>query len=204
MSEADGARTTPRSAWPPRVWIACVATGALAAATLVAMGRPLWCRGGEAWLWAGDVWSRHNSQHLLDPYTLTHVSHGVIYYAVLAALLGRVLSVGARLVVAVGIESLWEVVENTRVAIERYRTVTMSLDYYGDSVANSLGDILACISGYLAAAWLPVPLTVAALAALEALLAVWIRDGLVLNVVMLLHPLEAIRAWQLEGMRRGG
>jgi hypothetical protein len=163
------------------------------------MGRPWWCRGGEPRLWSGDVWSMHNSQHLLDPYAFTHVTHGVVLYALVALLVGRRWSLGARCVAVLLLESAWEVFENTDLVIERYRAVTMSLDYYGDSVANSLGDVAACMLGFVATAWLPVRVVVAGVVVLEGVLALWIRDGLLLNVLMLVHPFDAIRAWQVGG-----
>jgi uncharacterized membrane protein YjdF len=185
--------------WSVRVAaLVCLAIFALTGAVLWAMGRPLWCAGGEPWLWAGEVWSRHNSQHLFDPYTLTHLSHGIVFVWVLRLVLGR-RTAGSALgvVVAVALEAAWEIVENTDFVIRRYREATISLDYYGDSVANSLGDVLAMLVGYVATMRLPVRSSALALVALEAGLALWIRDGLALNVLMLVRPVEAIRTWQM-------
>jgi hypothetical protein len=184
-----------------RWWIVPACLGALASAALAlrVMGRPWWCAGGEPWLWSGDVWSRHNSQHLLDPYAFTHVTHGVGLYGLLALLVGGRWSLGTRFVAALLLEAAWEVFENTDLVIERYRAVTMSLDYYGDSVANALGDVAACMLGFVAAARLPARVVVAGVVVLEVVLALWIRDGLLLNVVMLVHPVDAIRVWQAGG-----
>src|SRR5690606_28975886 len=120
---------------------------AMAGITVVilhALGRSWWCACGEPFLWSGDVWTRHNSQHLADAYTVTHLSHGLIFAMLLAAVPPfRRWSVAARLSPAVAVEALWEIVENTRWIIERYRDATMAMGYTGDTIANSLGDIAA-------------------------------------------------------------
>jgi hypothetical protein len=160
------------------------------------MGRPPAYRHGPLRPWSADVQSDQNSQQLADPYTLTHVTHGVLLFAVVGRL-WRTLLTRTRVVVALGLECAWEVFENTDAVIQRYRAATVSLGYYGDSVLNSVGDILAAALGCALAAWLPVRLLVAGIVLLEAILAVWIRDNLTLNILMLLHPIEAIRRWQL-------
>ena len=169
---------------------------ALAAAAELAMGRKLWGIGGIPGFWSGDINSEHNSQFLFDPYTFTHISHGVLLYA-LATLLFRETPLSFRLLVVIGIEAAWEVFENTSFVIERYRAETISLNYYGDSVVNSVCDILACIAGFFLASRLPRAVTVAGTVGLEILLALWTRDNLTLNIIMLIHPSEKIRAWQL-------
>lgn len=171
---------------------------ALSAALLLAMGRPPAYQHGPLRLWSADVQSDQNSQQLADPYTLTHVTHGVLLFAVVGRL-WRSLPIRTRVVVALGLECAWEVFENTDAVIQRYRAATVSLGYYGDSVLNSLGDILAAALGCALAAWLPIRLLVAGIVLLEAILAVWIRDNLTLNILMLLHPIEAIRRWQVGG-----
>ena len=178
---------------------AFVAMLAAAALTLSAFGRPWWCRVGDARPWAGDIWSRHNSQHLVDPYTVTHVLHGVAMYGILRLLLGRVVGPFGRLAFGLAIEVAWELIENTDAMIERYRATTISLDYYGDSVANSLGDVLGFTLGYLGATVVPAWASVAGFLLIDAVLLLCIRDSLLLNLLMLIHPLAAVKTWQLAG-----
>lgn len=162
------------------------------------MGRIWWCECGEPDLWSWHIWSRHNSQHVIDPYTFTHVMHGILFYGLFRLLLGSRLA-GLRAILAIGVEAAWEIAENTSWLIDRYRESTISLDYYGDSVINSLADILACLGGYALAATIPVWLSVAGVAVTEVVLLIWIRDSLLLNVVMLIRPIEAIKTWQMGG-----
>jgi hypothetical protein len=169
---------------------------------LYAMGQPLWCAGGEPWLWSSEVWSRHNSQHLLDPYTFSHVSHGLLLAIALRAVLSPAAYRKRGFLIAVALEAAWELLENTDVVIRRYRETTMSLDYFGDSVANSIGDVLAMMVGYLAAERVPARVAVAGVVVLELGLALWIRDGVLLNVLMLVAPAEAVKTWQLGGAPR--
>ncbi len=167
----------------------------LAALAEFAMGRRTWGIGGIPGVWSGDINSEHNSQFLFDPYTFTHVIHGVILYA-LVTLTFRQLPPAAQLLIATGLECGWEIFENTSFVIERYRAETISLNYFGDSIVNSLGDIIACIVGVLLASRLPARVTIAGVVAIELILLIWTRDNLTLNIIMLIHPSQAIRAWQ--------
>jgi Protein of unknown function (DUF2585) len=160
------------------------------------MGRQFWGTGGIPGLWSGNIWSSHNSQFLADPYSFTHITHGVLLYALLLIVL-KAAPAPNRLLVAVGLESLWEVIENTNTVIERYRLATISLNYYGDSIVNSMGDILACILGFILASRLPPRMTIAGTIALEIILLIWTRDNLTLNIIMLVHPMRALTLWQL-------
>ena len=169
-----------------------------AASAELAMGRLTICKCGYVKLWHGVVNSAENSQHITDWYTPSHVIHGIAFYALLW-LAARRLPVPVRFVIAVLLEATWEVFENTPFVINRYRAATISLDYYGDSVLNSVCDILAFVLGYVAAAAIPTWVSVASVVAAETLLIFWIRDSLLLNVLMLIHPVEAVKAWQLGG-----
>ena len=174
-----------------------VAGIAAAALTLFLMGHPLICKCGYVKLWHFDVQSAENSQHLIDWYTPSHIIHGFLFYGLLWLVSRFVpLSFGLRLVLAVAIEASWEVVENTDFVINHYREMTISLDYYGDSVLNSVSDILFMVLGYFLAARLPVWLTVVIALALELFIGAMIRDNLTLNVLMFVWPLDSVLHWQ--------
>lgn len=167
----------------------------LTAGYLLWIGREPICTCGYVSLWHGEVVSAENSQHLTDWYTPSHIIHGFLFYGALW-LVARRLSFGWRLSLATLVEAGWEIVENSNAVIERYRTVTISLDYYGDSVINTVFDIFAMMVGFWLAARLPVWATVALILLFEGVTMWIIRDGLALNVLMLLWPLDWIAEWQ--------
>jgi Protein of unknown function (DUF2585) len=171
---------------------------AVAATTLLLMGRVPICKCGYVKLWHGVVFSAENSQHISDWYTFSHIIHGFAFYGLLWLIGGR-WSVGVRLVLAVLMESGWEIFENTDFVINRYREVTISLDYYGDSVLNSVSDITAMVIGFVVASRLPVWVIIALTVALELFVAYSIRDNLTLNIIMLIYPLDSIKHWQGGG-----
>jgi hypothetical protein len=176
--------------------VAAVAITAVAAAVELAMGRLLLCRCGYLKFWHGVVYSSENSQHLTDWYTFTHILHGVGFYFLLWLVFRRV-HVGVRFLMAVALESAWEIAENSPFIIDRYRTSTISLDYYGDSVVNSVADVVAMMVGFAIAGTAPVWTSVVLFVGAEAALAWMIRDNLTLNILMLIRPIEAVKRWQL-------
>lgn len=178
---------------------ALIVAGIIAAAALALylMGHPLICKCGTVKLWHFDVMSAENSQHLIDWYTPSHLIHGFLFYWALWLVSRFVpLSFALRLILAVAIEAAWEVIENTDFVINHYREMTISLDYYGDSVINSVSDILFMVLGFFMAARLPVWLTVLIAVALELFVGAIIRDNLTLNVLMFAWPLDAVLNWQ--------
>lgn len=167
-------------------------------ATIVVLhsfGQPWWCESGDLMPWTWDTVSRHNSQHFIDAYSFTHITHGLIFYALLHGV-ARSLPISLRLVIATVIECGWEVLENTPFIIERYRAATISLNYFGDSIANSVADIGCCMVGFYIALQLPWRVSLMLFLFIEAVLLVTIRDSLAINILMLISPIDAIREWQ--------
>ena len=168
----------------------------VAATILLAMqGRVIWCEAGDYWPWSWTIMSRHNSQHVIDPYSFTHILHGILEFWLIGLVFSRV-PLPWRFVIAIFIESTWEVAENTSYIINRYREATLSLDYFGDSIVNSLADIVGCGIGFVIAKRIGFWRSLVLFIATETILVFTIRDSLILNIIMLLYPLDAIKAWQ--------
>ena len=192
MSEQSPASSRPL--WHYLVLSAAVIVAT--AITLLVMGRVPISEKGYVLMWAGNVQSADNSQHISDWYTPSHIIHGIVFFAFFRLVSRGKWSIGACLLAAVALEAAWEIVENTPWTIERYRTATVSLNYYGDSVLNSVCDIFACVVGFFIAARLAVWVSVSLIVLLELVVLLVIRDNLTLNVLMFLYPFESILKWQ--------
>jgi len=163
---------------------------------LWSQGRVWWCQSGDYSPWAWDIWTPHNSQHVIDPYSFTHVLHGILEFWLLGLLFGSI-PLRWRLVMALVIEAAWEVVENSAAVIEHYRTETISLNYFGDSIINSLSDIACCALGFWLGYRLRLWRSALLFVATELILLATIRDSLVLNIIMLVYRVDAIKQWQM-------
>ena len=181
-----------------RAWAAAIGAIVLFAAIEFAWGRPPICPCGHIALWAGNPNSPENSQQLSDWYSLSHIIHGFLFYGLLWSILpGRLR--GWALPLAVMIEGGWELLENSPIIIDRYRAATIAVGYSGDSILNSMSDIVMMMIGFAIARRLPVWTTVSLAIFFELLALAVIRDNLTLNVLMLVHPVDAIRVWQAGG-----
>ena len=177
-------------------YLSALATAAMAL-ILSLEGRIWWCKFGDTSIYVHQAWgSSHTSQHFFDPYTFTHVLHGVLFFW-LAGMIFKNLANDWRFVIAMVAEAGWELVENSNYVIQQYRENTASLDYFGDSVANSVGDVTACAAGFWVAVKIGWWRSLAFFVFIELALLIWIRDSLLLNVVMLICPLEWVKAWQI-------
>ena len=181
-----------------KVWprLGIIAVLLFATFLLRSEGRLWICSCGQFLIWAGKVCSSNNSQQFLDPYSFTHVLHGFLYCWLMAWILPRLTSAW-RLWLAVTVAALWEVFENSNFIIQRYRADTASLGYQGDTIVNSFGDMLCAVGGFMIAQRLGFRRSLVLFLVLELVLLVWIRDSLLLEVLMLAHPVSAIRAWQM-------
>lgn len=169
----------------------------LMAFILNAQGRIWWCKLGDHSIYVNDAWnSSHTSQHIFDPYTFTHILHGVMFVWIAALIFPR-LSVSWRFLIAISAEAAWELLENSNFIIEKYRENTASLDYFGDSIMNSVGDVIACAAGFWIAVKLGMWRSLAFFILTEIVLLLWIRDGLLLNILMLIYPLDSVKQWQM-------
>jgi hypothetical protein len=171
----------------------------IATAVVLRLEGRLWiCSCGRLLLWVGQACSADTSQHFFDPYSFTHVLHGFLFFWLIRWLVPRLAS-NWQLTVAIAVEAGWEILENTNFIIERYRTATAAVGYTGDTVINSLGDILCCSVGFMIARWLGFRRSLIAFLLVELVLILWIRDSLLLEILMLIIPIDPIRAWQMCG-----
>jgi hypothetical protein len=185
-----------------RIALVAVAVLAITAGVELSMGRLLLGPDGHFGWWESDIWSSEQSQRFADPYSFSHVCHGLIFYGLLWIVAGRA-PVRYRFLAAVVLEAAWEILENSPLIINRYRAVTISLGYVGDSVLNSLSDVLMMSAGFLIASRVRAWTSVALLVGIEVGMLFWCRDNLTLNIIMLVHPIDAIRTWQMAGAPGG-
>ena len=179
-------------------WLATGAILVASAALLRINGRLWWCACGELTPWVSDTLGPHNSQHLFDPYSFIHVLHGLLFFWLFAWACPR-LAPTWRVCLAVALSASWELFENSEFVIQRYRAATASAEYAGDTIANSLGDILSCALGFGLASRLGFRGSIVCILVTELVLLLWIRDNLLLTIVMLVCPFEGIKAWQTGG-----
>ena len=178
-----------------KVWLVI---GLVLTATVLQLhhqGRVWWCSCRE-FLWTSDAWGSLTSQTFLDPYSFTHLLHGLMFCGLLT-LLVRGLPASWRFCLAIAIEAVWELIENTNIVIQHYRAATAALGYSGDTVVNSLGDIMCCGLGFMIARRLGWRRSLVLFIATEAVLLIWIRDSLLLEILMLINPINAIKVWQV-------
>ena len=183
---------------PARFAALLAAVIAVQITVLHAMGQPPICACGVIRLWQGDVLGPENSQQLTDWYTPSHIIHGLLFSLGLKALFPR-LSLLKTFAIALCLEVSWELAENSPPVIERYRQQALAQGYSGDSILNSVSDVLACTLGFFTARVLPRKLTLALIVAAELFTGFMIRDNLALNIIQLIHPVPAISDWQARG-----
>jgi len=186
---------------PAHVILIFIGALALMAGIELSMGRLFFGPDGRFGFWETSIWNSENSQRVADPYSFSHIVHGISFYALLW-FVARKLPVGKRLLIALSIEAGWELLENSPIIINRYREATVALGYSGDSVLNSMSDVLMMALGFLFASRVKPVVSLAAVALMEIGCALWVRDNLALNIIMLIHPVDAIKTWQMAGQPR--
>jgi hypothetical protein len=177
-------------------WIVAMVAVVATVILLKSFGRLWWCACNQFALWSPDAYGPHNSQHLFDPYAFTHVEHGFLFFGLLWWIAPN-MKYPWRFCWSVVIECLWESLENSSIVIERFRAATAAQGYTGDTVVNVIGDVVACGAGFWIAGRIGFRWTLLLAVILEVGLLFTIRDNLLLNVVMLFWPIEAIKNWQL-------
>ncbi|MEP3482122.1 MAG: DUF2585 family protein [Fuerstiella sp.] len=200
MPESNATTKPPSSAATKNAmlityWL--VGIGLVMTIGLALMGRHAWCPQADYILWSWNIWTAHCSQHFVDPYSLSHFQHGLGLFLLLNVCLGKRISLVANIATVAAIEACWELAENTSFIINRYREATVSLDYYGDSITNSLGDYAFCLLGAYVAHQLPRRWVVGLFMAAEIVSLIWIKDSLLINILMLIAPIDSIKQWQM-------
>jgi hypothetical protein len=186
-----------RSLFTRRTLLAAFALTLAFVGLLYLESRPWWCKQGLGF-WSA-AWNPCTSQHFLDPYALTHVLHGMIFYWLLRPIAAQI-SPSWRLIAALALEMGWELLENSPWVVERYRQDTAALDYTGDSIINAIGDVVATAIGFALASQVSWKASLALFVVLELGLLYFIRDNLTLNLVMLVFQFESLKEWQLGGI----
>ncbi len=164
-------------------------------AVLNQFGQPFFAASGRLLLWVGDPFSPDTSQQFSDWYSFSHIIHGFIFYGLLRLVAPR-LPLGARLLLAMGLEISWEIAENTPFVIEAYRKQALAVGYVGDSIFNSVSDTVMMVLGFFFASRAPALVTVVLAIALELFTGYMIRDNLTLNILNFVAPMDAVHAWQ--------
>jgi hypothetical protein len=171
---------------------------AITAVIELLQGHTFISKSGVVQLWLGELNSPEGSQQITDWYTFSHIIHGFVFFWLLRLISRKKWPIGLLLVLAVGVEVAWEILENSPVIINRYREVTASFDYYGDSIINSMTDIFAMVAGFFMAKRFPVWVSILLVIAMEVGVGLVIHDNLTLNILMLVYPIEAVKAWQMS------
>ena len=159
-------------------------------------GRLFLCACGQFEIWTSDTCSANNSQQLLDPYSLTHVVHGFLFFYLVMLVFSR-LAYRWQFLLMLALEAAWEVFENSSFVIDRYRTATAALGYQGDTIVNSIGDLFCAVIGFVIAQQIGIRRSLILFALLELILILWIRDSFLLQLLMLVRPVDAIKSWQM-------
>ena len=159
-------------------------------------GRLFVCACGQFEIWTSDTCSANNSQQLFDPYSLTHVVHGFLFFYLVVLVFKR-LATSWQFLLTFALEAAWEVFENSSFVIDRYRTATAALGYQGDTIVNSVGDLFCAVIGFVIARQIGIRRSLILFALLELILILWIRDSFLLQILMLVRPVEAIKSWQM-------
>ena len=184
--------------WNTQVCTITITSCIALAIALRLMGQPAWCSCGIKFMTL-HAWSSETSQHFFDPYSTSHMLHGMIFFALLVVLFPA-LRIAHRLYISLATEIAWELFENSTFIIERYRTATASLGYTGDSILNSVSDVLFMVLGFTLAYKLPWKWTLSIILVTELLMLFLYRDNLLLNIMMLVYPTDLLRNWQMGSL----